>query len=80
MTKKIIVTGCFNCPFLTVWYNDNSQGLDGISSGSCKHPSISKQLEEIIIDADTFLYYDQQMAGARGARADFHPACPLAND
>lgn len=44
--KKILVSGCANCPYLTVWNDGDGEKepLDRICSGDCRHPSFHKEL------------------------------------
>lgn len=34
--KKILVSGCANCPYLKIWKDENGN----VSSGECEHPSL----------------------------------------
>lgn len=44
--RKILVSGCANCPYLTVWDdgNEEKEPHDRICSGDCRHPSFHKEL------------------------------------
>lgn len=37
--KKILVSGCVNCPYFKIWKDEGGT----ISSGECKHPSFYVQ-------------------------------------
>lgn len=44
MNKKLIVSGCANCPYLVVWNDGKENGWKSISSEECRHPSFNKLL------------------------------------
>lgn len=56
--KKIIVSGCSNCPFLIVWNDGEGNGMDSICSGSCTHPSLNKELPQPRFPSTVFLRYE----------------------
>lgn len=55
--RKIAVSGCANCPYLTVHYN-NSRLDNQIVFGSCKHPSFNNHLPEMRIGPTKFIEYE----------------------
>ncbi len=39
--KQILVSGCANCPYLTIYSDGADEGIDSIIHGECKHPSFN---------------------------------------
>ena len=75
--KKIIVSGCCNCPYLTLWNNGEGNGIDSITTGDCSHPSFNKQLFPPKFNCTVVLYYDTE-GKAKNTNADKTPEwCPL---
>ncbi|MCX4301698.1 MAG: hypothetical protein OSJ35_05650 [Alistipes sp.] len=55
--RKILVSGCANCPYLTVWNdgNEEKEPHDRICSGDCRHPSFHKELGFPHFNREVFL-------------------------
>ena len=83
--KKILVSGCANCPYLRVYDNGSNQGFNSISHGECAHPSfvIKRDLPSAMVLTVEFL--------ASGSGSDYnnitnvnpqgHPDwCPLPDE
>jgi hypothetical protein len=64
MTKKIIVSGCANCPYLTVWNDGKGNSYDSICSGSCNHPSFNKELLTPHMCPTVFFQYSIETVGS----------------
>lgn len=58
--KKILVSGCANCPYFIAWNDGEGNGFASISSGECCHPSfqIRKDLPATIMSRSVFLEED----------------------
>ena len=69
MNRKIIVSGCSNCPYLTAWNNGEGNGIESIVSGSCGHPSFNNQLLNPHFPSTVFFQY--KMEDTDGNRVDF---------
>lgn len=81
MNKKIIVSGCANCPYLIVWNDGKENGIDSVSSGECKHPSFNKLLPGVHMNPSVFISYDTEGKADGTAKARSTPTwCPLPND
>lgn len=79
--KKILVSGCINCPYLTVYNNGQENGIDSISSGEYKHPSFHKELLNPIINSTVFIEYTVgEPALAISGKIKTPDWCPLPND
>ena len=87
--KKIIISGCCNCPYLTVWNDGTSKGKESIVQGSCNHPSFNKELLTPYFSSTIFFKY--QTENTAGERVDFSDVyclkpngmpewCPLPNN
>ena len=77
-TKKIIVSGCANCPYLTVWNNGEGKGINGIVHGSCNHPSWNRELLSPVFDSEVFFQYEAE--NVDGERVDFSDVSRLKPD
>lgn len=55
--KKILVSGCANCPYLIVWNDGENNGFESIVRGECRHPSfqIKRDLPPATMDPVVFL-------------------------
>lgn len=42
--KKILVSGCANCPYLTLWNDGKGNGAESLVHGTCKYSGWSKEL------------------------------------
>ena len=72
--RKIIVNGCSNCPYLTIWNDGSGKGFDSISTGSCDHPSFNKELDKPHFSKDVII-------GEASVKAtNFADFCPLPNE
>ena len=89
MNKKIIVSGCSNCPYLTVWNDGEGNGVDSVTSGSCGHQSFNKELLTPKISATLLFQYDHEyITGERAEDSKVYAVkpgttpdwCPLPND
>ena len=81
MNKKIIVSGCANCPYLIVWNDGKANCIDSVSSGECKHPSFNKLLPGVHMHPSVFISYDTEGKADGTANARSTPTwCPLPND
>jgi hypothetical protein len=89
MNRKIIVSGCANCPYLTVWNDGEGNGINSISSGDCRHPSFNKECSPPRFPPTVFFQYTEE--NVDGERLNYSnvfgtkPAgipdwCPLPND
>ena len=82
MNKKIIVSGCSNCPYLIVWNDGNGNGIDSITRGTCNHPSYHKELPKPEFFASVFLHYEvdgsEKVSGLKAR--DTYSGCPLPDD
>jgi PHP family Zn ribbon phosphoesterase len=58
MNRKIIISGCSNCPYLTVWNNGEEKGIESIVYGSCEHPSFDKELLKPRFKSTIFFKYE----------------------
>lgn len=58
--KKILVSGCANCPYLRVFDDGEDNGIKSISHGECHHPSfkIHKALPAAMMIRSVFLEFD----------------------
>lgn len=50
--RQIIISGCGNCPYLTIWSGGEGEGE--ICTGTCSHPSFNKQLGQPRFASSTF--------------------------
>ena len=81
MNKKIIVSGCVNCPYLQIWNDGQGNGIDSIKSGQCKHPSFNKELPGVYMNSTVFISYDLEgKADGKANSPDTTTWCPLPND
>ena len=57
--KKILVSGCANCPYLRVFDDGAGNGYDSIVHGECTHPSfkIRTELPGAMVTPTEFLAY-----------------------
>lgn len=83
--KKILVSGCANCPYLIVWQDGENNGFDSISSGECRHPSfqIRRDLPATRMSRSVFLEDDhtQDDKPIISTKAYGTPRwCPLPNE
>ena len=89
MNKKIIVSGCSNCPYLQVGRNGENDGLKSIVVGTCKHPSFNRELISPYFHSSIFFQY--QSVDTDGNRVDYSDVhslrasgtpnwCPLPSD
>lgn len=75
--KKIIVSGCANCPYLIIWNDGLGNGLDSITTGECRHPSFNKELPGTRM-SPIFIGYDADGKADGTAIAYASPDwCPL---
>ena len=87
-TKKIIVSGCANCPYLTVWNDGQGNGYDSICTGTCKHPSFNKELLTPQMRSTVFFQYSMEVVNSderHGEVVSTKPGntpdwCPLPNN
>ncbi len=81
MNKKIIVSGCSNCPYLIVWNDGEGNGQESITKGECRHPSYHNELPNPLFDAPVFLHYAISGHKVTGVKATGRPeSCPLPDD
>lgn len=73
--KKILVSGCANCPYFEIWKDEE----DNISSGECKHPSFYVKADLPITGIPKRLFYCINETG-RLEPGNFPIWCPLPND
>lgn len=75
--KYIKVSGCGNCPYLTVWNDGNGNGVDSICAGTCGHPSFNNQLGHARMDSNVF-FNNRKEEDFKSLIADGAPEwCPL---
>lgn len=79
--KKILVSGCANCPYLKVWRNENGE----LSSGECNHPSyyVNTELPTVRMGVEFFVVQCISPDGRNVSTANpqKHPHwCPLPNE
>lgn len=78
--KKILVSGCVNCPYLTIWY-DGGEDINYISRGICNHPSFPKSLQPPTIGCNVLLSYNPNTGEIDGIHPNRTPDwCPLSDD
>lgn len=53
--KAITVSGCSNCPYLTIYTNGSDRRVDSIINGKCTHPSFSAELPAPMVNSTVFL-------------------------
>lgn len=81
MNKKIIVSGCVNCPYLIVWNDGMDNGIDSVTSGECRYLSFNKLLPGVRMNPSVFISYDAEGKADGTANARSTPTwCPLPND
>ena len=76
--KKILVSGCANCPYLRVFNDGSDDGFNSIVRGECTHPSfkIHRDLPVAMMSAGEFLIYKNEDATTVNPQG--HPCwCPL---
>ena len=58
--KKILVSGCANCPYLIVWKDGEGKGFESIRRGECRHPSFQfhRELPAAMMSRSEFLEFD----------------------
>jgi len=84
--KKILVSGCINCPFLQVWNDGQGNGIDSITSGQCNHPSFHKELLKPKMSPNVFISYipnsdsDIKNEWVDQGKIKTPDWCPLPND
>ena len=83
--KKILVSGCANCPYLIVRQDGEDKGIESINFGECRHPSfrIHKDLPAAIMGRAAFLEFDytKDNKPVSNVKADGTPHwCPLPNE
>lgn len=83
--KKILVSGCANCPYLIVWQDGEDKGFESIKHGECRHPSfrIHKDLPAAIMSRAAFLEFDytKDNEPVSNVKACGTPRwCPLPNE
>ena len=82
--KKILVSGCANCPYLIIWNNgdESKDPIDRICYGECTHSSFNKELNRPIISREVFLPNVKPFAGPTSELRRMSPSgipewCPL---
>lgn len=79
--KKILVSGCANCPYLNIWNNGEGNGVDSITGGDCSHPSFSNQLMRPRMTGNVFLHFDPRDDKVCGTKVGGTPDwCPLPHE
>lgn len=83
--KKILVSGCANCPYFIVWDNGEGKGFESIKHGECRHPSfrIHRDLPAAIMGKAAFLEFDvskddEPVSNVKASGTP--PWCPLPNE
>lgn len=61
--KKLLISGCANCPYLNVWNDGLGNGVESITSGTCNHPSWHKELPKPKIEAAVLLEQKEYKIG-----------------
>jgi len=78
--KKILVSGCCNCPYLILWNDGEGNGMDSIKSGECRHPSFNSQLPNPQFLSPVIFKYDSEIfpLQVESVKANATPTwCPL---
>ena len=83
--KKILVSGCANCPYFIVWNDGEGKGFESIKHGECRHPSfkIHRDLPAAIMSRADFLEFDYKQADMPVSNVKAHGIprwCPLPNE
>lgn len=61
--RKINVSGCANCPYMLVNFDNSSLEPIHISSGTCTHPSFNKSLPQMRIGPANLIEYEYRNQG-----------------
>lgn len=87
--KKIKISGCANCPYLSIYFYNSENGEPHVSYGTCNHPSFNKSLPGMPLGAANFVAFgcqtiDEDYSGteptAYGVPDDTPKWCPLPID